>query len=186
MVKRSRGKTKKPRRAGARRAVSDNIMDNQYMDEGVVLGNDLQRALDGQITIETTSAEVNREVDRLFDSPDFRPRITYIFGNAGITQEIKQDAKDWAARKIARLLRKAEEKLIRSQQSLNIHKNKGRNGGKDGITDLNRDIASMITERLRDTEIPHGVSRRMKDGHTKKKKHKKKKTRKKRRRSTRS
>ena len=188
MVKRSRRKS----RAGMRASVSsppDNIMEGMMgeVDEGVVLGNEIQRELEEQLRIDTTRAEANTMVDDLFDSRQYKPRITEIYGMGGVTGEIKFNAKEWARRHIRRLAKKEEDKLIHSQRSLKIS-NKKDKGKVDGITDLAPDLADMISFYLRQTKVPHGVSVRWKQeqARTKKKKKKQKKqTRKKKRRSTR-
>jgi len=160
------------------------------MDDGMELGNDIQRDLVKKIKNDTTIAEANDMVNRLFDSREFKPRITQYFGYAGVTAEIKQDSKDWAKRQIRRLVKKEEDELIQSKRSVNISKKKGSKGKADGITDLAPDLADMISQHLRKTKIPYDVSRRIDQEQAflkKKKKSKKrrKKTRKKRRRSKR-
>ena len=168
----------------------DNIMPGGAgMDDGRELGNDIQRDLVKKIKIDTTIAEANGMVNRVFDAGKFKPRITQYFGYAGVTAEIKQDSKDWAKRQIRRLVKREEDELIQSQRSVNISKKKGSKGKADGITDLAPDLADMISQHLRKTKISYDVSRRIKQGMTKKKKRSKKgrkKTRKKRRRSKRS
>ena len=84
MVKRSRRKS----RAGMRASVSsppDNIMEGMMgeADEGVILGNEIQRELEEQLRIDTTSAQANAMVDDLFDSRQYKPRIREIYGMGG-------------------------------------------------------------------------------------------------------
>jgi len=175
-------------------AKGDNIMEMGRLggpdDDNVTLGKDLQRELTKSIQADTTLADAEGLVDRLFVSRKYKKRITDTFGPWGGTPEVNRDSKAWAKRQIRRLAKREEDELIQSQRSLNISKKKGSKGKADGITDLAPDLADMISQHLRKTKIPYDVSRRIDQEQAflkKKKKSKKrrKKTRKKRRRSKR-
>jgi len=183
MVKRSRGKTKRRRRAG----MSNGTAGGGEVEDMYAL---IHKKVTGQLDIlpygKITSNAADKMVDNIFsgkpetggfhavkEAKRLQKKVKEVlYDPHQMKQEVKNRLQPYVEMKKEE--RKKKVGVTKGKQSLNLYKGRG-SQATIGITDLPHDILGLINKKVKGIAVTDDVLHRIDQGQTKKKKKKKKK-----------